>query len=72
MKNKTPSYFGRAYGDVVIDSGFESIDGHRHCIYRAYDVVYCPHVRDEVWEYIEGTMALTIGECREQLSEVKS
>ena len=72
MRDKTPTYFGRSYGDVVIDWEYESIYGHRDCIYRAYDVVYCPHVRDQVWQYIEGTMALTDEECREQLLEVKS
>ena len=72
MSNKTPSDFSRSYGDVVIHSEYESIDGNRDCIYRAYDVVYCEEVRDQVLQYIEGTMALTRGECKEQLLEVKS
>lgn len=72
MSNKTPSDFSHSYGDVVINSGYESIDGHRECIYRAYVVIYCEEVRDQVLQYIEGTMALTREECKEQLLEVKS
>jgi len=71
MNNKTPSDFSQSYGDVVIHAGYESIDGHRDCIYRAYNVVYCQEERDQVWEYIEGTMALTREECKEQLLEVQ-
>lgn len=45
-------------------------DSPRGLVWRAYVAEWCEYRQQDVWQYVEGTMAFTRGECAEQLAEV--